>query len=125
MINIYHNNEYITIPNEIKNYSEFFNNNLCDDNEPYLLFYGTQKDITLCIEYLNISNKTMFEINKETNLPIIPNISIKDFLSKEELLWLESISNIDYESLMIFCDYIVFDNLLYLLCYYYVNKKYL
>jgi hypothetical protein len=125
MINIYHNNEYITIPNEIKNYSEFFNNNLCDDNEPYLLFYGTQKDITLCIEYLNISNKTMFEINKETNLPIIPNISIKDFLSKEELLWLKSISNIDYESLMIFCDYIVFDNLLYLLCYYYVNKKYL
>jgi hypothetical protein len=127
MLNVLHDNEYITIPDEIKKYSEFFNLNNDDfiDESYYILFYGTKKDIQLCIEYLSIPNKTIFQLNTENYMPVIPNKPIQDFLSKEELNWLKSIQDIELENLMIFTDYIMFHNLLYLTCYYHVNKKYL
>lgn len=121
---ILHNNEYIIIPDKIKQYSEFFNIDNDDFLESdFILFYGTNKDIQYVIEYLSIQNKTIFEI--KNNMPIIPSKPIQEFLSKEELNWLKSIEDKELKDLMIFTDYILCNNLLYLLCYFYVNKKYL
>lgn len=119
---IFHHNEYITIPDDIKKYSEFFDVDESDFLESdFILFHGTKKDIEYIIEYLSIQNKTTFEI--ENDMPIIPNKPIQDFLSKEELNWLKSIEDKELEDLMIFTDYILYYNLLYVLCYFYVNKK--